>query len=138
MGGRSSSFRHSGGSAGGIGSLTMNDNDTVGDLFGKIFSKRQKMIDVRAKEIKYHSNLPLDNSKETNDKRTKSILKAGEYSADINSLEEMSDHVMALSRSAGNKTPVSEIRRSNNIPDRLHLSKLTNEINNWNAKHKRK
>lgn len=131
MGGRSSSFR----SRSSSGGIKMGGSDTLDDLWSRVIGKRQEAIDTSTKIEKayakeYYSKNP-DSAK-----LTRLQAKGNKYYDDVRSLEKISNHLLNLSRSAGDKATISSIRNSNSIPDRLSLNEVTQGLNEWNKNHK--
>ena len=131
MGGRSSSFR----SRSSSGGIKMGESDALDDLWNRVIGKDQEAIDTITKIEKVYAK-EYYSKKPDSAKLTRLQAKGNKYYDYVRSLEKISDHLLNLSRSAGDKATISSIRNSNSIPDRLSLNKVTQALNEWNKNHK--
>ena len=114
MGGRSSSFK----SRSSSGGIKMGESDTLDDLWNRVIGKDQEAIDTITKIEKVYAKEYYSKNPDSA-KLTRLQAKGNKYYDDVRSLEKISDHLLNLSRSAGDKATISSIRNSNSIPDRL-------------------
>ena len=113
----------------------MGGSDTLDDLWNRVIGKDQEAIDTITKIEKVYAKEYYSKNPDSA-KLTRLQAKGNKYYDDVRLLEKISDHLLNLSKSAGDKATISSIRNSNSIPDRLSLNEVTQGLNEWNKKHK--